>query len=305
MLLGLLSRVVAKGDLTVIAPNGRSHRFGDGTNPKSIIEISDWGTFLRLSLKPQLAIGEAYMDGRLIIREGGIAGLLEVLLLNLGTGTAGGLAGAVDGLRRFVRRLQQFNPMTRARRNVAHHYDLSGAMYDLFLDADRQYSCAYYETPGMTLEDAQAAKKRHIAAKLALKPGMRVLDIGCGWGGLALYLAELGAASVKGITLSQEQLAHARGRAQAARQSGRVAFALEDYRKTQGTDSRHFGCTTPRLSRSGARGSLRTGRKRRNSMTNGSAACGSSISRARRWASAIRASSCFSCSSPSGSTRCP
>lgn len=238
MLLGLLSRVVAKGDLTVIAPNGRSHRFGDGTNPKSIIEISDWGTFLRLSLKPQLAIGEAYMDGRLIIREGGIAGLLEVLLLNLGTGTAGGLAGAVDGLRRFVRRLQQFNPMTRARRNVAHHYDLSGAMYDLFLDADRQYSCAYYETPGMTLEDAQAAKKRHIAAKLALKPGIRVLDIGCGWGGLALYLAELGAASVKGITLSQEQLAHARGRAQAARQSGRVAFALEDYRKTQGTFDR-------------------------------------------------------------------
>ena len=133
-----------------------------------------------------------------------------------------------------MRRLHQMNRGERAKRNVAHHYDLDRRLYDLFLDTDRQYSCAYFETPGQSLDDAQLAKKRHIAAKLAVEPGHRVLDIGCGWGGLGLYLADVVGADVVGITLSEEQFAIANGRAVERGLQDRVEFRIEDYRKTAG-----------------------------------------------------------------------
>src|SRR5262249_4136874 len=137
-------------------------------------------------------------------------------------------------LRYATRRLKQHNAHARARRNVAHHYDLDGRLYSVFLDDDRQYSCAYFEQPGQSLDDAQLAKKRHLAAKLVLAPDLRVLDIGCGWGGLALYLAEHCRVRVTGITLSQEQLALATGRAAEKGLAGAVEFRLQDYRDTPG-----------------------------------------------------------------------
>ena len=130
--------------------------------------------------------------------------------------------------------LQQFNPRSRSRRNVAHHYDLDGRLYRLFLDADQQYSCAYFEAPDQSLDDAQLAKKRHLAAKLKVEPGAKVLDIGCGWGGLALYLAEIAGARVTGITLSQEQYARAQQRAIERGRSQDATFRLEDYRDVAG-----------------------------------------------------------------------
>jgi cyclopropane-fatty-acyl-phospholipid synthase len=136
--------------------------------------------------------------------------------------------------RRLLRRIQQHNPVRRARRNVAHHYDLSGALYDLFLDRDRQYSCAYFEDAAMSLDEAQLAKKRHLASKLAIRPGMKVLDVGSGWGGLALYLAEACGAHVTGITLSEEQLKLSRQRAEQRGVGDRVKFELLDYRQIKG-----------------------------------------------------------------------
>jgi len=136
------------------------------------------------------------------------------------------------------RRWHQLNPPRRARENVAHHYDLDGRLYSLFLDSDRQYSCAYFETPEMSLDDAQLAKKRHIAAKLLAKPGQHVLDIGSGWGGLALYLAEMCGVKVDGVTLSQEQYALAQGRAEEKGLSRSATFRLEDYRHVSGTFDR-------------------------------------------------------------------
>jgi len=135
--------------------------------------------------------------------------------------------------RYLKRRFQQFNPPRRARRNVAHHYDLDGRLYSLFLDADRQYSCGYFDSPDQSLDDAQLAKKRHLCAKLLLKPGQRVLDIGCGWGGLALYLAEIASADIVGVTLSQEQLGIARARAAEKNLTGAVEFRLQDYRDVE------------------------------------------------------------------------
>jgi cyclopropane-fatty-acyl-phospholipid synthase len=150
------------------------------------------------------------------------------------TGFGGGYLEWLAHARFLARRLIQGNGRTRARQNVAHHYDLSGALYDLFLDADRQYSCAFFERPGDTLEMAQQNKKRRIAAKLSLRRGMRVLDIGSGWGGMGIYLAEAHGAEVRGITLSAEQLRVARSRAAGAGLASRVHFSLEDYRETQG-----------------------------------------------------------------------
>ena len=137
-------------------------------------------------------------------------------------------------LRYLMRRLSQFNPRGRSRANVAHHYDLDARLYSLFLDSDRQYSCGYFEAANATLDDAQLAKKRHLAAKLLASPGQRVLDIGCGWGGLALYLARFCGAKVTGITLSREQLAIATSRAQEQRLDADVEFRMQDYRDVAG-----------------------------------------------------------------------
>ena len=186
-------------------------------------------------LDPETGLGEAYMDGTFVVEEGTIA---DVLAVALGQNTELPYWARPQFLiRYFARRLSQFNPRPRSRRNVAHHYDLDGRLYSLFLDADRQYSCAYFETPETTLDDAQLAKKRHLAAKLLLKPDSetsRVLDIGCGWGGLGLYLAETTHADVTGVTLSEEQHGIANARAAEKNLTDRARFNLQDYRDVTG-----------------------------------------------------------------------
>jgi cyclopropane-fatty-acyl-phospholipid synthase len=182
-------------------------------------------------LDPEVKFGEAYMDGTFVVEEGTIADVLALVLGQTPDGSPPNYARLQWLLRFFNRRLQQFNVPTRARRNVAHHYDLDGRLYSLFLDADRQYSCAYFESPEQSLDDAQLAKKRHLAAKLLVKRDHRVLDIGCGWGGLALYLAEICGGRVTGVTLSHEQLARAKERAAEKALTGRAEFRLQDYRE--------------------------------------------------------------------------
>jgi cyclopropane-fatty-acyl-phospholipid synthase len=186
----------------------------------------------RLLFDPVMAVGEGYMDGPVQPLDCSLYDMMEVFAVNtMLAASSHPIMQFRWHLSRLMRRLAQFNPAPRAQRNVAHHYDLNGRLYSLFLDRDRQYSCAYFPTGNETLEEAQAAKKRHIAAKLKLdRPGLRVLDIGCGWGGMALTLAREYGAQVTGITLSAEQLTEARARADAAGLADRVAFELLDYR---------------------------------------------------------------------------
>ncbi len=227
----LLRHSVRRGDLTMIDADGRTHRFGDGTAPRSVIRLHDARLHTQLFLNPWLKVGEAYMDGTLTCEDG----TTIYDLVDLGASNQAGLDGfawlkVVNGLNRAVRRLTQFNPVGRAQANVHHHYDLSRRLFELFLDPSLQYSCAYFEHPGVSLAEAQRAKLRHVAAKLRLAPGQRVLDIGSGWGGLALHLASIADIDVTGVTLSTEQLALARERAQAAGLADRVRFELMDYR---------------------------------------------------------------------------
>jgi len=233
----LLGRLVRRGALTVIDARGRCHVYGDGTGMAVTVKLMDARIARHLAVDPELALGEGYMDGRVVMVEGRIYDLLALLLSNAQATRIPGWSLTASTSRYLLRRLKQFNPRRRAERNVQHHYDITGAIYDLFLDRDRQYSCAYF-TPGADLETAQAAKKRHIAAKLRLAPGQRVLDVGCGWGGLGLYLARMAGCEVTGITLSREQLRIAQGRAAAEGLSGRVAFRLQDYRDLSGTYDR-------------------------------------------------------------------
>jgi len=184
-------------------------------------------------LDPELKFGEAYMDGTFIVERGSIADVLAVLFGQ--ERYVSPIWALLPRLMRYLfRRLQHFNLRSRARHNVAHHYDLDGRLYRLFLDGDEQYSCAYFESEDQSLDDAQLAKKRHLAAKLCVKPGAKVLDIGCGWGGLALYLAEIAGAQVTGITLSQEQYKRAQNRAIERGLSRDTAFHLIDYRDADG-----------------------------------------------------------------------
>jgi cyclopropane-fatty-acyl-phospholipid synthase len=198
-----------------------------------VLHIHDAALIPRLVRAPELTLGEGYTEGTITIEGDDLHGLLGLLLRNTDGSVPPWLA-TLYGVRRARRRVEQWNPAPRARANVAHHYDLSGKLYDLFLDADRQYSCAYFRDPGMTLEQAQAAKKAHIANKLRLEPGMTVLDIGCGWGGMALTLARDHGARVTGVTLSEEQLRVATARAAEAGLADRVTFRLQDYREVGG-----------------------------------------------------------------------
>jgi len=229
-----LRRFVTIGRLTVCWPDGRTRIYAGppGSGAEAAMALRDRQTVRRLALNPELAVGEAYMEGGLVPLGCSIHDILAVLLANL-RGNSTGLPGASlrDAIARMRRPLDQFNAAGRARRNVAHHYDLNGRLYSLFLDRDRQYSCAYFPNGTETLEEAQAAKKRHIAAKLCLdRPGLSILDIGCGWGGMALTLAREYGAKVTGITLSTEQLSEARRRAESDGLADRVSFELLDYR---------------------------------------------------------------------------
>ncbi|MDE2072612.1 MAG: class I SAM-dependent methyltransferase [Alphaproteobacteria bacterium] len=232
MLRGLLNSIVKHGTLTLLRPDGARDTFGSGA-PRVTVKLHDRAAMAELALNPELKLGELYMDGRLTVEEGDIADVLSLLMRNIGTGAPPrGIIWLADRIRRLLRPLGQYNPISRAKDHVAHHYDLSGKLYDLFLDQDRQYSCAYFSQPGASLDEAQVAKKRHIAAKLYCdRPGLKVLDIGCGWGGLALDLARDCKANVLGITLSEEQLGVARARAAKAHLEDRCRFELVDYRK--------------------------------------------------------------------------
>jgi cyclopropane-fatty-acyl-phospholipid synthase len=204
-----------------------------------ILRLHDRRAEWELALNPDLKLGELSMEGRLTVEKGDIAALLALLMRNLGNDRPRGLHALARRFRTWKRAIDQFNPVALARAHAAHHYDLSGELYALFLDADRQYSCAYFSVPGETLEQAQIGKKRHIAAKLHLhRPGLKVLDIGCGWGGLALDMARDCGADVLGITLSQEQIAVARERAQKARLPSPCRFELVDYRALRGSYDR-------------------------------------------------------------------
>ncbi len=230
-----LRRALCTGDLTLVSPSGRAVRLGDGTGTPVRCRITSPLWAAKILLDPDLFLGEAWMDGGLLMEEGGIYDLLTILTRNALCARRQPAGVKIPYLlRKSLRRLRQINPKGRARRNVAHHYDLDGRLYDLFLDADRQYSCAYFEHPGQSLAEAQLAKKRHLAAKLLVKPGMRVLDIGCGWGGLALYLAKVTGAQVVGVTLSKEQWELARERVRNNGLEDQVDIRLMDYRDLKG-----------------------------------------------------------------------
>ena len=229
-----LTRFIRSGNLRITSARGNSYLFGDGSGPAVAVRFASRRAMYRVLLDPELRLGEAYMDGGLVIEQGSIADLLHILLAQDRSGKPPYFARPQWVMRYVKRRLSQLNRRRRARRNVAHHYDLDGRLYSLFLDADQQYSCAYFETSEQSLDDAQLAKKRHLAAKLLVEPGQKVLDIGCGWGGLSLYLAEHLRAAVTGITLSEEQLKRATARAHEKRLSNSAKFLLQDYRDTEG-----------------------------------------------------------------------
>jgi cyclopropane-fatty-acyl-phospholipid synthase len=234
----LFARLIRLGRLTVIDAGGRTHTFSGAEGPAVTIRLHDRSLHWKLPLRPSLYAGEAYMDGSLTIEDGSLWDFLDLVGRNLEAAPENPLATVSDGADRLLRWCQQFNPVMRARKNAAHHYSLSTALYDCFLDADRQYSCAYFQKPDDSLETAQERKKRHIAAKLLLRPGLRVLDIGCGWGGMAMYLARHWGVEVTGITLSAEQLKAAQQRALGQGLGERVRFALRDYREQRETFDR-------------------------------------------------------------------
>jgi cyclopropane-fatty-acyl-phospholipid synthase len=230
----VLERAVRDGDLTLKLPGGRELRLGDGTGPRLVARITSAGWAARIAARPGLGVGEAYMDGGLVLEEGTIAQFIDLIGAN-----AKFAARKRGGFRRWLRQtLREANDRVASRKNVAHHYDLSYDLYRRFLDEDMQYSCAYFERPDMTLEEAQLAKKRHIAAKLALEPGQSVVEIGCGWGGLALTLVEEAGVEVDAITLSVEQLKVAQARAEAKGLAHKARFSLTDYRDLKGTYDR-------------------------------------------------------------------
>jgi cyclopropane-fatty-acyl-phospholipid synthase len=233
-----LRRLIKHGRLTIIRPDGHTEQFGELTaakpRPDVAVRLKGALTSLKLSLHPDLYFGELYADGALIIERGTLWDLLELLGRHqLEQRTLPGNS-VIGPLQAFLSWMRRGDSRRAARRHVAHHYDLPHEHYRRFLDADLQYSCAYFADPSFSLEQAQEAKKRHIAAKLLLEPGMRVLDIGCGWGGLALSLAEMERVEVVGVTLSREQLTVARKRAKQAQLEERVRFALQDYREIEG-----------------------------------------------------------------------
>ncbi len=236
----ILNRLITEGRLAVRWPDGTETTHGSGPGRSAGIAIKDRAAVRRLILNPSLALGEGYMAGEVEPLDCSLFDLLDLIVANLMAGEQGTFVMRLRARAgRMLRRFMQYNPASRARRNAAHHYDLNGRLYSLFLDRDRQYSCAYFPEGDETIDAAQAAKKRHIAAKLLFsRPDLSVLDIGCGWGGMALELAREHAARVLGITLSSEQLAVSRARATEAGLAGQVRFELQDYRSVNQTFDR-------------------------------------------------------------------
>jgi cyclopropane-fatty-acyl-phospholipid synthase len=227
-----LGQFVQRGSITFVTASGMTFTCGDGTGEPVRVRLTTKEVTRQLLLDPEMSFGEAYTDGTMVVERGSIADLLAILLDQ--PDVMPRWAKLQWWLRYLVRNIQQFNPRGRSKNNVARHYDLDGRLYSLFLDSDKQYSCAYFETPDTTLDDAQLAKKRHIAAKLLVQHGHDVLDIGSGWGGLSLYLAEMTGANVTGVTLSTEQLQVSRARAGEINLTRSAKFLLQDYRDVPG-----------------------------------------------------------------------
>ena len=226
----LIDKLLTKGSITLKQPGKPPKTYGSGGGRHLTVRFTDRRVGFDIARNPRLGIGEVFMNGRLVIEDGTILDLLEMVVgSNRWEDWGEGRSALTKGKKKLMSLFNQ-NNLVRARRNVAHHYDLKDELYELFLDEDKQYSCAYFTDPGNSLEQAQADKKAHIAAKLALEPGQRVLDIGCGWGGMALYLHQVAGVDVLGITLSEHQLKIARQRAAAAGVSDHVKFELKDYR---------------------------------------------------------------------------
>jgi len=233
LLAQVLFRVLGEGQLTIIDPDGKTHRvIGPKPGPAVTMRVHDHWTGLRLLLRPRLALGEAYMDGKITIEDGkDIYDLLDLLGRNITALDATPFMTLSYAWQRLIRAVEQYNPIGRAQKNVAHHYDLNDQLYDFFLDRDRQYSCAYFKTGEEPLEQAQLDKKRHIASKMLLQPGQKVLDIGSGWGGMGLFLGQQYGVDVTGVTLSKEQHAVSSRRALETGLADRVRFKLLDYRQ--------------------------------------------------------------------------
>jgi cyclopropane-fatty-acyl-phospholipid synthase len=236
LLAKVLSRVIGEGQLTIIDSSGQRHRLcGARPGPAVTMRVHDRWSGLRLVTRPRLAFGETYMDGTLTIEDGGdIYDLLDLLGRNMAALEATPLVRWSQGWQNLLRVFEQYNPIGRAQRNVAHHYDLKDQLYDFFLDRDRQYSCAYFKAGDEPLEQAQIDKKQHIASKMLLQPGQRVLDIGSGWGGMGLYLGQQYGVDVTGVTLSKEQHTVSSRRALEGGMADRVRFKLIDYRQEPG-----------------------------------------------------------------------
>ena len=228
-----ISKIVTYGDVWVEFADGRKAHYGDRTGPQIGLRFADSAAVWELVADPELKLGELYMDGRLELFQGDLYDLMALGSANLTDRRLPAWVHAVDKVRDLLRVFGGADRLA-ARKNVASHYDLDHRLYDLFLDADRQYSCAYFERSEQSLEEAQLAKKRHIASKLLVEEGHRVLDIGCGFGGMGLYLARQTGARVTGVTLSQEQHAIARERANDAGLDSRADFLLQDYRDVEG-----------------------------------------------------------------------
>jgi len=228
----LVGKLLTKGSITLHTPGKPPQTFGPGGGKHLTVRFTDKKVAFDIIRNPRLGFGETYMDGRLVIEDGTMLDLMRMIVganrwEDWGKGRK---TLSKKGTKSLLKRLLSTNNLKRARKNVAHHYDLSDELYELFLDEDKQYSCAYFTDPKNSLEQAQLDKKAHIAAKLALEPGQRVLDIGCGWGGMALFLNKVADVDVLGVTLSERQLEIARKRAKAAGVSDRVKFELIDYR---------------------------------------------------------------------------
>jgi cyclopropane-fatty-acyl-phospholipid synthase len=235
----LLTRFVQVGTLLVVDVDGKSHVFtGPTPGPKVGIRLLDRKLYRTLFIHPELHAGEAYMDGTLVMEGCTIREFLEFSEINGNNLRKYPLQKILQKGLKGIRKLHQRNDAKSARAHVHHHYDLSNELYKSFLDKDMHYSCAYFVNDKHSLEVAQQDKLRHIAAKLDLKPAQRVLDIGCGWGGMALYLAAVANVEVLGVTLSTEQLALARQRAKERGLEKRVKFELMDYRDVEGTFDR-------------------------------------------------------------------
>jgi cyclopropane-fatty-acyl-phospholipid synthase len=225
-----VDKLLSKGSITLITPGREPQKLGRGGGKHLTVRFTDRKVGFDIVRNPRLGFGEAYMEGRLIIEDGTILDLMRLIVGSNRWEDRGEGRAIMSRGKRTLARLFRTNNLVRARRNVAHHYDLSDELYELFLDEDKQYSCAYFTDPKNSLEKAQLDKKAHIAAKLALAPGQRVLDIGCGWGGMALYLNKVAGVDVLGVTLSERQLKIARERAAAAGVADQVKFELTDYR---------------------------------------------------------------------------